>query len=60
MPIQAWIPACAGIAYMDVGNMYRTYGSSATQEQLPRGVSTRAGMHAGRTTQGAVVEGAEA
>ncbi len=24
---------------MDVGNMYRKYGSSAMQEQLPRGVS---------------------
>ncbi len=45
---------------MDVGNMYRKYGSSAMQEQLPRGVSTSARMHAGRTTQGAVVEGAEA
>ena len=39
---------------MDVGNMYRKYGSRTMQEQLSRGVRTNARMHAGRTTQGAV------
>ena len=31
-------------ARREVGNTYRTYDSRAMQEQLPRGVSIRAGM----------------
>ena len=45
--LRSEVSAYTGIAYMDVGNMYKTYGSSAMHMYRTYG---------SRATQGAVVE----